>query len=293
MSSGIVVRPAERLLVERARDFLAAGPAEAVELVAHVCQLPRPPRTVAEHMAGALLGEFPEFALGDDGRWRLIRETAAPASGGELLRELSYAVVDVETTGGRADGGDRVTEVAAVVVRGGEIVDVYETLVNPQRPIPAFITQLTNISWAMVKDAPIFGDVCGRLCEVLRGHVFVAHNATFDWNFVSDEVRKATGARLIGHRLCTVRLARQLLPHLPRRSLDYVANHYGVEIEGRHRAGVDAMATAHCLIHLLDEAADRGCNTLHDLEVLMRKRKKKKTKRRTAPPSPITRDTTA
>ena len=296
MSSGIVVRPAERLLVERARDFLAAGPAEAVELVAHVCQLPRPPRTVAEHMAGALLGEFPEFALGDDGRWRLVRETAAPASGGELLRELSYAVVDVETTGGRADGGDRVTEVAAVVVRGGEIVDVYETLVNPQRPIPAFITQLTNISWAMVKDAPIFGDVCGRLCEVLRGHVFVAHNATFDWKFVTAEVSRASGETLDGRRLCTVRLSRRLLPQLPRRSLDHVARHYGVEIGARHRAAGDAIATARVLLRLIEDAADRGIVTWSDLDGFLSApsgRPRRPRRGRSGLPTPVDKDTTA
>jgi DNA polymerase III epsilon subunit family exonuclease len=180
-----------------------------------------------------------------------------------------------------------------VVVRGGEIVERFETLINPERPIPPFVSRLTRITWDMVRNKPTFAGIAPRVLDVLEGNVFVAHNATFDWNFVSDEVRKATGARLVGHRLCTVRLARQLLPHLQRRSLDFVANHYGVEIEGRHRAGGDAMATARCLIHLLDEAAERGCTTLHDLEVLMRKRKTKKKKRRSALPSPITRDTTA
>ncbi len=295
MSHGIALRPAERLLVGRARDYLAAGPADAVELVAHVCQLPRPPRSVADHMAGALLGDFPEFRRIEDGRWALVRPEPAPGAGGELLRELSYAVVDVETTGGRPDAGDRVTEVAAVIVRGGEIVDVYETLVNPQRPIPPFITQLTNISWAMVKDAPVFPDVCARLCDMLRGHVFVAHNATFDWKFVTAEVARASGSSLDGRRLCTVRLARRLLPQLPRRSLDYVARHYGVEIGARHRAAGDAIATARVLLRLLDDAADRGVATWQDLDRLLTTPggSARRSRRRSGLPAPVDKDTTA
>ena len=295
MTYGGVSRRAEAtMLSEKAAKYLATGPADVVELIGHVCNLPGAPRIVAEHMAQAIFSGRPEFTMDAGGRWSLTAPATArvPAAPAESLRSLSYVVVDVETTGGQFPS-HRITEFAAVVVRAGEIVERFETLINPERPIPPFVSRLTRITWDMVRNKPTFAGIAPRVLDVLEGNVFVAHNATFDWNFVSDEVRKATGARLIGHRLCTVRLARQLLPHLPRRSLDYVANHYGVEIEGRHRAGGDAMATAHCLIHLLDEAADRGCNTLHDLEVLMRKRKKKKTKRRTALPSPITRDTTA
>jgi DNA polymerase-3 subunit epsilon len=283
------------MLSEKAARYLASGPADVVELIGHVCNLPGAPRVVAEHMAQAIFSGRPEFTLDDGGRWRLSSPAAArlplqpPA---ESLRSLSYVVVDVETTGGQFPS-HRITEFAAVVVRGGEIVERFETLINPERPIPPFVSRLTRITWDMVRNKPTFAGIAPRVLDVLEGNVFVAHNATFDWNFVSDEVRKATGARLVGHRLCTVRLARQLLPHLQRRSLDFVANHYGVEIEGRHRAGGDAMATARCLIHLLDEAAERGCTTLQDLEVLMRKRKTKKKKRRSALPSPITRDTTA
>ena len=229
------------------------------------------------------------------GRWSLVAHDApraAPITPAQSLRSLSYVVVDVETTGGQFPS-HRITEFAAVVVRGGEIVERFESLINPERPIPPFVSRLTRITWDMFRNKPTFAGIAPRVLDVLEGNVFVAHNAAFDWSFVSDEVRKATGAELVGHRLCTVRLARQLLPHLPRRSLDYVANYYGVEIEGRHRAGGDAMATARCLIHLLDEASGRGCETLHDLDVLMRKRKAKKSKRRSALPAPITRDTTA
>jgi DNA polymerase-3 subunit epsilon len=283
------------MLSEKAAKYLASGPADVVELIGHVCNLPGAPRIVAEHMAQAIFSGRPEFTLDDGGKWKLSASPAArlpSAAPTESLRSLSYVVVDVETTGGQFPS-HRITEFAAVVVRGGEIVERFESLINPERPIPPFVSRLTRITWDMVRNKPTFAGIAPRVLDVLEGNVFVAHNATFDWNFVSDEVRNATGARLVGHRLCTVRLARQLLPHLQRRSLDYVANHYGVEIEGRHRAGGDAMATARCLIHLLDEAGQRGCNTLHDLDILMRKRKPKKAKRRSALPSPVTRDTTA
>jgi DNA polymerase-3 subunit epsilon len=146
----------------------------------------------------------------------------------------------------------------------------------------------------MVKNAPTFDRVAEDVMKALEGNVFVAHNAAFDWKFVSHEVTMATGSRIFGQRLCTVKLAKGVLPGLPRRSLDHLANHYGVEINGRHRAGGDAIATAHCLIRLLRDAEDRGCSTWDDLEILLRRRQPKKKKRRySALPSPVTRDTTA
>ncbi|HEX6058410.1 MAG TPA: exonuclease domain-containing protein, partial [Gemmatimonadaceae bacterium] len=214
----------------------------------------------------------------------------------DALDRLSYAVVDVETTGGRPDHGDRITEVAAVVVQGGVIVDRFATLVNPERSIPPFITALTNISWEMVRDQPTFRDICGALLERLEGRVFVAHNATFDWGFVSAEVQRATGRRLEGSRLCTVRLARRVLPQLPRRSLDWVTRHYGIEIEARHRAEGDAVATAHVLLRLLvDARREHGVECWDSLERLLARRtgRAKRSRRPPAMPHPVSRDTTA
>jgi DNA polymerase-3 subunit epsilon len=210
------------------------------------------------------------------------------------LDALSYIVVDVETTGGRPLHGDRITEIAAVLVRRGEIVRVFETLVNPRRSIPPWITRLTNITWSMVKDAPPFEALCDNVLDVLGGHVFVAHNARFDWTFVNSEIGRATGRILDGPRLCTVKLARKLLPQLRRRSLDYVAMHYGVEIHGRHRAAGDAIATARVLIKLLAAARERGCETWQDLDLLLATApRRRRPRRRPAMPQPVSRDTTA
>lgn len=322
---GLTARPAESLLATRASDFLAAGPATAATLIATVCQLPAVPGPVAEHMAAALFAGRREFARGADGMWRLAEAGGAEPSNAESgtpaavrergrgeyhaatgtadspfvepdhLDSLSYTVVDVETTGGSPDAGHRVTEIAAVRVENGEVRDVFQTLINPERSIPPFITSLTSISWEMVKDAPKFRDVCDELLSRMEGTIFVAHNAAFDWRFVSAEVARATGRRIEGRRLCTVRLARAVLPQLRRKSLDWVANHYGVEIEGRHRAGGDALATAHCLLRMLRSAAsDHECSTWTHLERLAGNRGVRRRPRRPpAMPMPVTRDTTA
>lgn len=189
--------------------------------------------------------------------------------GTSRLARLSYVVVDVETTGTSARADDRVTEFAAAVVRNGQVQQTFQTLLNPERPIPRYITRLTGISWSMVKDAPRFRDVSAEVRSFLADHVFVAHNAPFDWGFLGMEMARAGEAPLDNAQLCTVRLARRLLAHLPRRSLDHVTAHYGIVIDDRHRALGDAVATAHVLTRLLDDAFARGCDTWNDLDGLL------------------------
>lgn len=304
---GVEARPAETRLTERALAFLATGPCDAIALIEHVCQMPGAPRVVAEQMALALFAERPEFARSADGRWSLSPEprgmvvVAEPhatydgSTGRDELASLSYVVVDVETTGTSPWSGDRITEIAAIVVRDGVVAERFETLVNPERSIPPMITALTQINWEMVKDAPPFRDICEQLLGVLSGHVFVAHNADFDWRFVSSEVQRASGRRLSGRRLCTVRLARRVLPQLRSRRLDSVANYYGVEILARHRAAGDAVATAHVLLRLLDEARDRECRCWDDLQRLLGAREDRgpRPRRPSAMPRPVDKDTTA
>jgi DNA polymerase III subunit epsilon len=322
----VYAEPQDTLLTSRAADYLAAGPADVVDLIGHICSLPGAPRIVAEHMAHAMFAGRRDFVQNVDGRWMLSgvasigygapgqptnlsraetgvlsREPCAPVLRrrsvtipSEPLASLSYVVVDTETTGGRAYYGDRITEIAAVVVRDGKIVEMFETLVNPERPIPYFVSQLTNITWAMVKDAPTFDRIAPDVMRVLEGNVFVAHNAMFDWRFVAAELSRTANQRLRGRRLCTVGIARKVLPQLPRRSLDHVARYYGIEITGRHRAGGDALATAKCLIKMMADLADRGCDTWEDLDALLRKPPKRRKKRRPSGlPTPVTRDTTA
>jgi DNA polymerase III subunit epsilon len=299
-------RPEDTLLTERARSYLSNGPADAAALIGYVCNLPGAPKIVAEHLAKAMFAGRNEFIQEDSGHWRIAADLVEPASTycastfdaitttTTALSTLSYVVVDVETTGSCAYGGDRITEVAAVVVRDGEIREVFETLVNPQRPIPAFVTRLTRITWDMVKDAPRFADVAPRLLDVLSGNIFAAHNANFDWRFVSSEFQRANATQLIGPRVCTVKLARTILPQLSRRSLDNVARYYGVEITARHRAGGDAIATAKCLVRMLDDAQDRGCSSWEELQVMLRNPpRRRRYRRRNALPTWVDKDTTA
>ncbi len=260
---GLTAHP-DRSLADRALDLLAGGPRSAEELAAGVMGMPNAPRTVAERLAVALLGADPRVRQLDDGRWAAI----AAASGSPLIEECAFAVIDVETTGMRASVDDRVTEVAVVVVQGERRELVFESLVNPGRSIPARITEVTRISDAMVRDAPPFGVVADAILTALAGRVFVAHNARFDWSFVTAELRRARDLVLTGPRLCTVRLARRLLPDLKSRGLDSLSEHFGLSNDARHRAAGDALATAELLCRLLGLARERGARTLQDLETM-------------------------
>lgn len=215
-----------------------------------------------------------------------------------LLSSLSFAVVDVETTGTSARTHDRITEISIVRVVDGAIADVYTRLVNPERSIPAFITSLTQISWEMVKDEPPFRQIAHEVAERLTGHIFTAHNAAFDWGFVSEELSRSGGRQINGPRLCTVRLAKALLPTLSRRNLDSVTNHFGIEVSARHRAEGDAVATAQCLIRMLQVAQEREITTLSALAAAVgpmqsSRRKTASDRRRRAFPQPVAKDDVA
>ncbi len=293
-SLGARLKPAESSLTEAAVALVARGPIGSPDLVAQVCQAIGVRRALAESLARAILGSRPDVRQAPDGRWHLTQvlpPVTRPAAGEPsplptsasptMLREaaamlplaaMRFAVVDVETTGGRPGHGDRITEIAIVRVQEGRIVDVYETLVNPECPIPPMITQITHITHEMVRDKPVFRSIAHDVAQRLEGHVFVAHNASFDWRFVAHEVFRGTGQSLDATTLCTVRLARKILPQLPRRNLDAVANHYAVEIppEARHRAAGDAIATAKILLALIRDAAGRDITTWGALEAFQR-----------------------
>ncbi|MBL0172575.1 MAG: 3'-5' exonuclease [Gemmatimonadaceae bacterium] len=274
---GTVVGRRPTTLSARAAERLAAGPLDALTLMRDVCQVDRLQPDAAERMALALLTSHEEFVQLPSGHWAL-RDQPEPLSTSSSgpsatvlsdapngLSDVSFAVVDVETTGTRSSGGDRVTEIAIARVHGGQIVEVYSQLVNPERLIPAHITALTQITWDMVKDQPPFRQVAEQVTSRLAGHVFTAHNASFDWRFVSDELARG-GMRLAGPRLCTVRLARLLLPQLARRSLDHVTRYFGIDVGARHRAGGDAEATARVLLRLIRIAEEEGLSSWPLLE---------------------------
>jgi DNA polymerase III subunit epsilon len=147
------------------------------------------------------------------------------------------AFIDLETTGANFLH-DRVTEIGVVEVDGDQVT-TWHTLVNPGRPIPDFIQQLTGIRNEMVADAPTFAQVAGELAERLQGRLFIAHNARFDYGFVKNEYQRL-GQRFRADVLCTVRLSRSLFPEFPRHNLDSLITRHGLETGDRHRAMADA-----------------------------------------------------
>jgi len=165
-----------------------------------------------------------------------------------------YAVIDVETTGG-SFVNERLTEIAIYLHDGNRIVDEFSTLINPEQPIPAMITRLTGISNEMVADAPKFYEVARKIVEITEGAVFVAHNASFDYNFIRHEFKRL-GYTFKRQTLCTVKLSRKVLPGLPSYSLGKLCNQLGIVIENRHRAAGDALATTHLLELLLKTDAE-------------------------------------
>lgn len=250
-------------LVRRGLEALEAGPTRTGTLARDVLGLSNAPPEIARRVVEELFAGHDRVTF-DGGVWRL--EGGGGTDAGARLQELEYAVVDLETTGTSPGEGHRVTEVAAVEVSGGEVSGGFSTLVDPGRPIPPRVVELTGITDAMVDGAPPFAEVAGRLRRALEGRVFVAHNVPFDWGFLTEEMRRAEGTLPEGPRLCTLRLARRALPGLDSRGLDAVARHFGVEIEDRHRAAGDARATAAVLLRLLEEARAEGVDRWGELE---------------------------
>ena len=154
------------------------------------------------------------------------------------------------------------------MVHGDRREVIFESLVNPGRPIPPVISAITRITNDMVQRAPRFAELADQILAALAGRIFVAHNARFDWNFVSAELRRARALTLDGHRLCTVRLARRLVSGVRSCGLDNLTVHFGLENDARHRAAGDALVTAELLSRLLRLARAEGARTLQDLSAI-------------------------
>ena len=159
-----------------------------------------------------------------------------------MKKEQRYAIVDIETTGGLVKR-DKITEIAIVIHNGSEVIDQYQTLINPERSIPPFISNMTGITDDMVADAPLFCEVAKEIVLRTEGAVFVAHNARFDYGFLREEFGRL-GYPYTRKQLCTVRLSKRMLPELKSHSLDALIRHFNLKVKNRHRALDDALATA-------------------------------------------------
>jgi DNA polymerase-3 subunit epsilon len=172
-----------------------------------------------------------------------------------------YAVVDLETTGGRASR-DRIIEVGIVLHDGRQVVQTFETLINPECSIPYGITQLTGITQEMVQDAPRFYEVAKEIVELTEKAVFVAHNVRFDYSFLREEFRRL-GYTYTRKTLCTVRLSRKAFPGLPSYSLGNLIKHFDISVADRHRAMADTLATTQLLEMILQQ--EEGSENINDL----------------------------
>lgn len=160
-----------------------------------------------------------------------------------------YAIVDIETTGGRP-GSDKITEIAIVLFDGEKIVREFSTLIDPERKIPYMITQITGIDDKMVRGAPKFYEVAREIFEMTENQLFIAHNVNFDFGFVKSEF-ESLGGEFKRKKLCTVQMSRKLIPGKRSYSLGNLCIDLGISNKARHRALGDALATTELFKYLL------------------------------------------
>src|SRR3954447_11067331 len=248
---------ADRLveLVEERR-----GPVVAEEAARRLFAL----RTAPVALARALLAEVVEADA------RLVWNgdavsLAAPLGADLLLEEATYVVVDLETTGLRP-GSSQICEIGAVRVAGFELVDEFQTLVDPHERLSPAVAALTGLNNRMLRGAPPPSVAVQRFLAFAGDAVLVAHNARFDLGFLDRETERLTGSRLANPVVDTVSLARRLVGgRVPRASLAHLSHWAGTSVQPCHRALPDAQATAEVLLRLIGLAQERGARTIADL----------------------------
>ena len=167
------------------------------------------------------------------------------------LAHPMYAVVDIETTGSHAGEG-AITEICILITDGEKCLERWESLVNPEMPIPPFVQRLTGITDRMVSKAPRFSELAEKVYQLLNGKIFVAHNVQFDHSFI-DIALQRQGYWLQGKRLCTVRLSQKIFPGQLSYSLGKLCRSLDIPLQDRHRAAGDALATLELFHRLLKQ----------------------------------------
>lgn len=181
------------------------------------------------------------------------------------LDKVCFTITDIETTGS-IRGKDRIIEIAAIKARNGEIIDTFESLINPHRIISKQISKLTHITNTIVKDSPPIETVMPEFIDFMDDGVFVAHNSLFDFCFISSEIRRI-GVESFKNQIdiCTYRLARKLLPDVRARGISGLSLYFDYPMKNRHRAMPDVMATHFFLNKFLGLLREKGVTTLHQL----------------------------
>lgn len=240
------------LIVRRGR------PLEVGHVASQLLRLRRCPERLQRRLVAELVEGDARLAwLGRD-----LVGLAPPEWSSAGLASATFCVVDLETTGG-SPGLSKVTEIGAVRVHAGEVVDRFVTLVNPNRPIPPIVTELTGIDDDMVAGSPDIEDALAAFVEFAGSDVLVAHNAPFDLRFLNYERRRLASRYFTQPWLDTLVLARRLLDgQVERHDLRTLAGWADTSVQPIHRALPDAEATAEVLLALLRLLADRGVDTL-------------------------------
>ncbi len=184
---------------------------------------------------------------------------------GQLLDD-TFVVFDIETTGLSRET-ERITEIGAVKVCEGKIIDRFSTFVDPQKPIPAEITKLTGITDEMVADAPPIEEILPQFLEFCGDAVLVAHNASFDMGFIRVNAERKCGVEVKNTVLDTLELSRSLLSELSKHKLNLICDHLGVSLEGHHRAVNDAEATAEVFLRFVDMLVEKKIFCLDEINV--------------------------
>jgi DNA polymerase III epsilon subunit family exonuclease len=244
-------------------------------------------RSVPAGLASSLIAEV----CAGDSRVVCTGATVSLASAPDpLLEEAEFVVFDLETTGLSAQTC-RICELGAVRVRALELVDSYQSLVDPGVPLPQPVARLTGLHERDLRGAPRVAAVVGRFLRFTGDAPLVAHNARFDQRFLERQLRRRESRRLAEPPLCTAALARRLLAgRLRRVSLSFLAEFFGVPTAPCHRALPDAEATAQVLVHLIGLAQELGARRVSELRTLAAPRKRrvhgKRTLARGAPTRP-------
>lgn len=250
---------------ERLHDYLRTRPdgVTADELIGLVFSSGGSDPAFATRFLHALLAQDARFSFDPEDRvWR-TRAKATP----QALADITFVVFDLETTGDAPAVG-AITEIGAVRLHGGRVTGEFQTLVNPGRPIQPFVVGLTGITDAMLRGAPTLDEALRDFLEFCGDAVLVAHNAQFDLGHLSAVHHMFHGAPLQRPAICTLKLARQLLPDLPHRNLDAVSAELGLGGADRHRALGDARITADVLSIFLERAAAEGVVRIDQLTEL-------------------------
>lgn len=177
---------------------------------------------------------------------------------------MSFIVVDIETTG-LSSYYHKITEIAALKYKNGKIIKEFSTLVNPEVPIPRFITRLTGIDDEMVENKPTIEKVIPKFHSFLGNSHFVAHNAGFDYKFLDHAASTNMGINLNNHKICTVRLARRLVPELPSKKLSSLCEHFKIKNNAVHRAKGDALVTGKIFHNFLKMMKKKEINKIEEI----------------------------